>query len=106
MSSTGKPLLEHVTMKWIYDFMMRFNIVIRKQSGSLVTSEMHQVYIAKQISYHLGQLKRGFDEGTLVDELVENLDETHFIFNMDYCRTLGFYGKKLTMQMFLLEDKG
>ena len=40
--------------------------------------------------YHLGVLKRSFDSGLFDENLMENIDETHFVVNMDNSRTLGF----------------
>lgn len=42
--------------------------------------------------YHLGCLKRGFESRELEEGMVENADETHFVFNMDNGRTLGLKG--------------
>ena len=44
------------------------------------------------VAYHMGELKRGFRSGDLDENLVENMDETHFIVNVDNGRTLGFRG--------------
>jgi len=38
----------------------------------------------------LGVLQRGFASGELDKNLMENLDETHFVVNLDNGRTLGF----------------
>ena len=35
-------------------------------------------------------LKRSFDSGLFDENLMENIDETHFVVNMDNGRTLGF----------------
>ena len=37
-------------------------------------------------------MKVKFNSGQLDDSLIENIDETHFIINMDNGRTLGFRG--------------
>lgn len=49
-------------------------------------------FIERSISYHMGVLARGFRSGLLDENLQENIDETHFIVNMDNKRTLGFRG--------------
>ena len=46
------------------------------------------------MAYHLGTLKRGFEAGDLVENLVENSDETHFLPNMDNGRTIGLRGQE------------
>ena len=40
----------------------------------------------------MGYLKRDFDSGALNEDFVENMDETHFVVNMDDKRTLAFKG--------------
>ena len=44
------------------------------------------------IAYHLGVLHRGFQNGVFDKNLMENLDETHFMVNMDNGKALGFRG--------------
>src|SRR4051812_21339881 len=44
------------------------------------------------IAYHLGQMKKQFENGELEEDTIENMDEMHFIINMDNGRTLGFKG--------------
>eukprot|EP00171_Calliarthron_tuberculosum_P021226 IDg21226t1 len=39
-----------------------------------------------------GILKRAFNLNLLNEILIENADETHFVFNMDNGKTLGFCG--------------
>lgn len=47
-------------------------------------------FIERCVAYHIGVLAREFRNGLLDENLVENIDETHFIINMDNGRTLGF----------------
>ncbi|KAL3698368.1 hypothetical protein R1sor_012444 [Riccia sorocarpa] len=44
------------------------------------------------VAQHLGLLCGQFQSGRLDENLVENIDETHFLINMDNGRTLGFRG--------------
>ena len=48
--------------------------------------------IERATTYHLGMLYRDFESGVFDDNLMENVDETHFIVNLDNGRTLGFRG--------------
>ena len=89
---SGKCLIDMLTLSWIQAFMARFNIVGRTQTGKLLVSQAKQTYIQQTIAFHMGELQRGFIQGDLHDDLVENVDETHFIVNMDNGRTLGFRG--------------
>lgn len=81
-----------VTKRWVQTFMDRFHIVGRKQCGKLMISPVKQEKLEKEVAYHLGAVKRAFDAGELDEDLVENVDETHFVVNMDNGRTLSFIG--------------
>ena len=45
-----------------------------------------------QTVYHLGVLLKGFSSGEFDENLIENLDKTHFVVNLDNGQTLGFWG--------------
>jgi hypothetical protein len=51
-----------------------------------------QSSIYRAIAYHLGQVKHDFDNNLLHDDTTLNMDETHFIANMDDGKTLDFCG--------------
>ena len=68
------------------------NIVLLSQTGRLTCNPEKEQEIEMQVAYHLGVLNRGFQDGTFDENLVENIDETHFVVNMDNGRTLGFRG--------------
>ena len=72
--------------------MKLFNIVGRKQSGALTRSTLQQIHSEQAIAYHLGQLEHDSTEGKLLEDMVENMDETYFVFNVDNHKTLGFIG--------------
>lgn len=44
------------------------------------------------MAIHLGELKRGFESGVLDENRIANMDETHFIINMDNKKTLARRG--------------
>lgn len=73
-------------------FLSANRIILRAQTSKLTVSADRQFYIEKSVAYHLGQLKRAFLDGDLDENCVENADETHFVFNMDNGKTLGFIG--------------
>ena len=70
--------------------MVHFNIVKRTQIGKLLRSPIKQPYIEQMVAYHMGEMSRGFESGELNEDLIENVDETHFIINMDNGKTLEF----------------
>ncbi|RHY23144.1 hypothetical protein DYB25_007428 [Aphanomyces astaci] len=58
----------------------------------LSLSPAKKEHIEKTVAYHLGELQRGFASGDLDEDLLCNMDETHFVINEDNGRTLGFRG--------------
>ena len=44
------------------------------------------------MAHFMGELSRGFENGELNEDFIGNVDETHFIFNMDNGNTLEFRG--------------
>lgn len=51
-------------------------------------------FIECSVVYHMRTLCQEFQSGELVEDMCKNIDETHFVINMDNGRTLGFYGDK------------
>ena len=68
------------------------SIVLLSQRGQLTCSLKKKLQIKRATSYHLGVLQRGFESGIFDKNLIENVDETHFVVNLDNSRTLGFRG--------------
>jgi hypothetical protein len=83
---------DKITPRWIQSFMEKQNIVGRAQTGKLMLSSERQIHLEMEISHHLGMVGREFQSGLIDEEMVENLDETHFVINMDNGKTLGFRG--------------
>jgi hypothetical protein len=53
------------------------------------TKEHH---VRMLIAFHLGNLYRGFQSGEYNENYIENVDETHFVINMENGKTLGLRG--------------
>jgi hypothetical protein len=68
------------------------NIVLLSLRGKLSYSPGKELHIEMQAAHHLGVLQRGFQIGIFDENLIENIDETHFVVNVDNGRTLGFRG--------------
>ena len=68
------------------------NIVLLFQHGKLNCSLGKEIQIEMQAVHHLGVLQRGFQIGIFDENLIENIDKTHVVINMDNGRTLGFRG--------------
>jgi len=73
-------------------FMMRFNVVSRRQTGKLRISPHAKERVNRRVAFFLGTFARQFQSGELQEDNIENAGETHFVFNMDSVRTLGFRG--------------
>ena len=72
--------------------MAQHNVVVRAQTGKLSCSPEKELHVQKTIAFHLGELHRGFASGDIDENLIENMDETHFVVNVDNGRTLGVRG--------------
>lgn len=81
-----------ISHTWIQQFMDVHNVVLLSQRGRLTCSPQKELQIEMHTAYHLGVLYRGFLSGDFDENLMENLDETHFVVNLDNGRTLGFRG--------------
>ena len=88
----NKLIHDKITTRWVQCFMSNFNVVVRSQTGKLMCSPEKELHIQKTIAFHMGELHRGFASGELDENLIENMDETHFVVNVDNGRTLGVRG--------------
>ena len=59
------------------------NIILLPQQGRLTCSPKKELQIERATAYHLGVLHRGFETGDFDKDLMENVDETHFVINLD-----------------------
>ena len=91
IEATGKELSEAISFPWVYDFCHRHNITNRIRTGNKSLSPAQVAIINKYLSYHLGRLKRSYDN-SLDESTVENFDETHIVVYMDNGRVLYFQG--------------
>jgi hypothetical protein len=66
------------------------NIVLLSQRGKLSCSPGKELQIEMQAAHHLDVLQRGFQTSIFDENLIENIDEIHFVVNVDNGRTLGF----------------
>ena len=84
--------IEKMTNSWLQQFMFVHNIILLSQSKRLTCSPQKKREIEIHTTFHLGVLHRGFSNGTFNGNLMENIDRTHFVVNMNDGRTLGFRG--------------
>jgi hypothetical protein len=62
------------------------------QCGRLSWSPMKERHMKMLTTFHLGVVQRGFLSGEYNENYIKNMDETHFVMNMDNGKTLGFCG--------------
>ena len=77
-------------MIWIHSSTERFWIVPRNVCGKGILSPEKTSYISKSVAFHLRVMKRAFESKSLDENLIENIDETHFVIKMSNGRTVGF----------------
>ncbi|KAG3247168.1 hypothetical protein PI124_g8130 [Phytophthora idaei] len=83
-----------VTPRRLQDFTDRFNIVYRRLKGKKQVSNDKQREIHVSVAMHLGELKQLFDEKLMDSNLQFNMDESHFVIDLDDGKTLDFRGSK------------
>jgi hypothetical protein len=88
----NRLLIEKLNPSWVQRFMDVHNIVLLSQRGKLSCSPRKELQIEMQAAHHLDVLQRGFQTCIFDENLIENIDETHFVVNVDNGRTLGFRG--------------
>ena len=91
-NENGKVILHVIHAGWVQRVMERYNIVSRRKCGKLMISPAKQIIIEKQVAFHLGTVCHDFESRRLDEEFVENIDDTHFVVNVDNGRTFGFAG--------------
>ena len=88
----NKLISELITSAWTHRFMEKHSIVLRRQTGKLMLLPEANLMVEKRVAFFLGTLAREFQNRILIEDNVENADETHFVFNQDDGKTLGFRG--------------
>lgn len=78
-----QPLIERIIARWIQQFQETHTIVHQTQTRKLMVSPAKTKFIEHSVAYHMGILARAFFSSKLDENLQENIDETHFIMNMD-----------------------
>lgn len=86
----SKTFVRMLTARRVQDFLERNNIVYRRLQGKKQVSEEKMEDIDRTVAAHLGRLKREFNDGTLDPNSQYNMDESHFVIDLDDGRTLDF----------------
>jgi hypothetical protein len=88
----GIPITEKITYSFIQNFMLKNYIVYHMQSGRLSWSPEKERHMKMLTTFHLGVIQCGFLSREYNKNYIENVDETHFVINIENRRTLGFRG--------------
>ena len=83
-------LINKITHSWMNQFMDSHNIMLLSQRKRLTCNLEKELQIEMEIAYHLEVLHRGFASGEFDENIMENLDETYFVVNLNNGRILGF----------------
>lgn len=72
-------------------------IFLRSQRVNMMTSSEKELFLDKIVELHIGEVMWGPSSGRLNENIMENADETHLIFNMDNGKRLG-HRRETTVQ--------
>ncbi|KAE9318212.1 hypothetical protein PR003_g18289 [Phytophthora rubi] len=101
----GKPFTSMLTPRRIQDFLERYNIVYRRHKGKKQVSLEMQMQIDKDVAKHMGELKRQFEDGTLIPDEQYNMDESHFVIDLDDGKTLDFVGAQSVKYRSIVSER-
>ena len=82
-------LIEKLASSWLQQFIFVYNIVILSQTRHLTYNPQKEREIEMHTAFHFGVSHRDFFYNTFDENLIENIDEIHFV-NMNNRRTLGY----------------
>lgn len=72
--------------------MIKQNVVYRKQTSRMSWSPAKEHHVRMLTTFHLENLYRGFHSREYNENYMENVDETHFVINMENGKMLGLHG--------------
>ncbi len=88
----GGPVENLVGKYFLHDFVMWQNIVVWSQSRHQAHQAIWEQYYDHCVANYLDEVQNLLGQG-LNEDLMYNLDETHFIFDQDDSKALGFLGE-------------
>ena len=86
-TTTNRPISDQIDSNFIERLCELSNLVRRFNSGNKKRSEAFTERTEKNIAFFLGNISREFQSGALDENCVENVDEGHFLYDLDdrYC---------------------
>ena len=94
MDQRGVPIVQKISYSFTQRFMIKHNVVYCMQTGQLSWSPAKERHVRMLVAFHLGTLHRGFLSGKFNENYMENVDEIHFLINVDNMKILGFRGNQ------------
>ncbi|OWZ17956.1 hypothetical protein PHMEG_0008026 [Phytophthora megakarya] len=88
------PFADLMTPRRVQDFFERCNIVYRRHKGKKQVNVEKQMQIDMTVAKHLGALMRQFEDGTLLPAQQYNMNDSHFVIDLDDGKTLDFVGSQ------------
>jgi hypothetical protein len=77
-----KNIMALIDSGFVQGFVTHYNLSYRTPAGKMMVSPEKKQLLEKELAYHLGQLKAGFENGEFDPNNCYNVDETHFILDM------------------------
>lgn len=87
-----RPIINKITVCWVQQYMNANIFLLQTRTVKLKLGPGKKEFILKSVAFHLCKMKRHFESRELQAGFVENVDKTHFQFNMDNVKTLGLIG--------------
>ncbi|POM81425.1 LOW QUALITY PROTEIN: Hypothetical protein PHPALM_605, partial [Phytophthora palmivora] len=75
----GALVIDKISSRWVQTFMETHEIVFRTQFGKTQLSEARPFHIEKFVAFRLDELRRGIQDGSLDEDVVGKIDETHYV---------------------------
>jgi hypothetical protein len=92
IAAEGRTMVEIVNYAWVDHFLRKRTIILRSVTGRAMCSAKKEIFLAKTIAFHLGNLKRDFDGMKIFASEQNNMDETHLLVDQKTKKILTFRG--------------
>lgn len=87
---------QRITPRWIRDtFMRSYQLVFRIPNVKRILTPAKQVELEKDVACHLGLVKRGLMTGSLDQDRISNMDETHVVLSSMKGKGIGRIGESV-----------
>ena len=88
----NQPLMDQIDKHFIERYCYTSMFVQRINNGNKKRSLKFTDQLEKSIAFHLGQIACSFSNGEINEDEFENMDGTHFVFDLDNRKCLSFRG--------------